>query len=83
MFNLLLNLKGPLVSMNSSGESKLAKVDDVKNFIKQRIVDPLSASLNDFGVKYGTPATEKLLLELLNIVVDTEGSVSIFILFNL
>ena len=66
-----------MVTINSAGESKLAKVEDIKKFIQQRITDTLSASLHDIGVKYGTPQTEKLLWELLNILVDTEGSVSI------
>jgi hypothetical protein len=61
--------------MSPNGESKLAKVDDVRTFMKDRLRDSLSATLLKIGVKYGTPFSEKLLWELLTLLVDNDGSV--------
>jgi hypothetical protein len=61
--------------MSPNGESKLAKSEDVKTFIQRRLRDSLSGVLLKLGVKYGTTSSEKLIWELLLMLVDNEGSV--------
>jgi hypothetical protein len=61
--------------MSANGDSKLAKVDDVRAFMRERLNDSLSSTLLKCGVKYGTPFSENLLWELLTLLVENEGSV--------
>jgi hypothetical protein len=61
--------------MSSNGESKLAKSEEVKAFVQHRLSDSLSTALLRLGIKYGTPSSEKLIWELLSMLVDNEGSV--------
>ena len=61
--------------MSPNGESKLAKPEEVKAFIQHRCSDSLSQVLVRLGIKYGTPCSEKLMWDLLSMLVDNEGSV--------